>query len=99
LYHHNILASLRRRGNSGTEKKYVAPSGGLFEYVATPHYFFELVAWLGIAFAAQDLNAFLVFFSMSSYLSGRAISQNEWNRKKFGNEWGMEKRALVPFVL
>lgn len=98
LYHHNILASLRRSGGS-KEKKYVAPSGGLFRYVAAPHYFFELIAWLGIAFAAGDLNAFLVFASMSSYLAGRAVSQNQWNKNMFPKDWSAEKKSLVPFVL
>lgn len=78
-YHHNLLADLRKSPDSG--KKYVAPRGGLFEHVATPHYMFELVAWLGIAITAQQLNAFLVVLTMTSYLAGRAKVTNEWNMK------------------
>jgi hypothetical protein len=84
LYHHYLLANLRG-GSKKTdgEKKYVAPKGGLFNYVAAPHYFFELLGWLGIAVVAQQMNAYLVFLSMASYLSGRAYSQNGWNRSEF----------------
>ena len=41
LYHHHLLASLRKGGDTG----YKVPMGGLFELVAAPHYLFELVAW------------------------------------------------------
>eukprot|EP00978_Attheya_sp_CCMP212_P021954 scaffold64719_cov48-Attheya_sp.AAC.1 len=62
LKHHLILAKLRSSsssgGKSGGPKKmgYVAPKGGLFDYVAAPHYMFELLSWLGIAIAANHLN-------------------------------------------
>lgn len=97
LYHHSLLASLRSSG-SGSTKKYVVPQGGLFDFVAAPHYFFELVGWLGIAVVAHHTNAYLVFASMSTYLSGRAVSQNQWNREKFPEEWPSSRKNLVPFV-
>ena len=37
FYHHYLLANMRK----GDSKKYVVPHGGLFIYVACPHYFFE----------------------------------------------------------
>ena len=39
FYHHYLLATLRSPG----ETKYKVPRGGCFEYVAAPHYFFELL--------------------------------------------------------
>jgi hypothetical protein len=36
-YHHVLLSRLRKGGS----KKYSVPAGGLFEYAAAPHYFFE----------------------------------------------------------
>eukprot|EP00559_Dactyliosolen_fragilissimus_P000983 CAMPEP_0184858422 /NCGR_PEP_ID=MMETSP0580-20130426/3526_1 /TAXON_ID=1118495 /ORGANISM="Dactyliosolen fragilissimus" /LENGTH=265 /DNA_ID=CAMNT_0027354553 /DNA_START=190 /DNA_END=984 /DNA_ORIENTATION=- len=86
FYHHYILAGLRDNNHKPSGRQYVAPHGGLFEYVAAPHYFLEVMGWLGIAIAANHLNAYLVFTSMTSYLSGRAGSQNEWNRSKFSKE-------------
>ena len=93
LYHHYLLAKLR-----GTEsKQYVAPRGGLFEYVATPHYLFELVGWLGIAIVSKHINSYLVFASMASYLAGRSVAQNEFNRAKF-EDWPSDRKNLIPFI-
>jgi hypothetical protein len=39
FYHHYLLAMLRSGNNKGNKaNKYIAPRGGLFAYVATPHY-------------------------------------------------------------
>lgn len=77
---------------------YRVPSGGLFDYVTMPHYFFEITAWCGIALATQQLNACLVALGMASYLSGRAMATTRWYKDKFGKEWPEERRHLVPFV-
>ena len=46
FYHHYLLAKLRTGTNKNTKSnKYVAPRGGLFVHVATPHYLFELIRW------------------------------------------------------
>jgi very-long-chain enoyl-CoA reductase len=96
-YHHSILAELRKNNASST--KYVAPKGGFFNYVAAPHYLFELVGWLGIAVISEHGNAFLVFASMSSYLSGRSVSQNRWNKEQFsGKDWPQDRKNIVPFL-
>eukprot|EP00274_Cyanoptyche_gloeocystis_P004957 CAMPEP_0196667728 /NCGR_PEP_ID=MMETSP1086-20130531/65240_1 /TAXON_ID=77921 /ORGANISM="Cyanoptyche gloeocystis , Strain SAG4.97" /LENGTH=193 /DNA_ID=CAMNT_0042005083 /DNA_START=99 /DNA_END=677 /DNA_ORIENTATION=- len=42
FYHHMLLSNLRRE--KGT-KQYLIPTGGLFELVVCPHYFFEIIAW------------------------------------------------------
>jgi len=97
FYHHYLLASLRRQSK---QKRYVAPKGGLFNYVAAPHYMFELMGWLGIALVAQHANAYLVFMSMASYLSGRSVAQNKWNQQKFTDkEWPRTQRLnMIPGV-
>ena len=98
FYHHYLLASLRKN-NGGATKRYVAPRGGLFEFVAAPHYLFELFGWFGIAVAANHLNAYLVFGSMCSYLAGRSVSQNKWNKKVFSKtEWPSSRKNVVPFI-
>ncbi len=100
LYHHCLLASLRSKGNAKTEvKEYKAPKGGLFEYCAAPHYLFELVAWLGITVASQQLTSVFIFTFMVCYLSARAFNQNQWNQKKFDEkDWPKRRKSLVPFV-
>lgn len=95
-YHHSVLASLRAKDG---ETKYVPPSGGLFEFVAAPHYLFELIAWWGIGLVAMHWNALLVAATMTSYLGGRSVAQNRWNRQKFGSDgWPASRKNLVPFL-
>ncbi len=100
FHHHYLLAQLRKDSkNSVAGKKYVAPKGGLFSYVATPHYFFELIGWLGIAMVSNHLNAYLVVASMSSYLAGRSVAQNEFNKEKFDEkDWPRNRKNLIPFI-
>lgn len=106
LYHHYLLSTLRSKSNkkgtttttTTTTTRYVAPKGGLFEYVAAPHYFFELIGWLGIAVVSGHLNVYLIFASMCSYLSGRSVAQNEFNREKFEDAWPATRKSLVPFL-
>lgn len=38
MYHHQLLADLRRGKTGKDAKKYAIPRGGLFELVACPHY-------------------------------------------------------------
>lgn len=100
FYHHSLLARLRSKGDGKTQvKEYKAPKGGLFEYVAAPHYFFELVAWSGIAVASQQLTSYLILLSMTVYLSARSRNQNNWNKKKFEEkDWPSSRKNLIPFV-
>ena len=98
LYHHYLLRRLRTAPGA-LKTKYVPPTGGLFNSAAAPHYFFELLAWLGIALVTNQMNAYLVLTSMSSYLAGRAVSQNKWNREKFGEEgWPSSRKNMIPGI-
>ena len=77
---------------------YVVPAGGWFDYVAAPHYFFEIVAWFGLALATQQLNAYLTAAGMASYLAGRAVASTRFYRERFGEGYPASRRHLVPFV-
>lgn len=101
LYHHWLLARLRSQPDkkSDSAKKYVPPQGGLFAFVAAPHYLFEVIGWLGIGLVAQQLNAILVALSMASYLSGRAKSTNVFYMEKFNeSEWPRSRKAILPGI-
>lgn len=96
LYHHYLLAKLR---SSKKTSKYVAPTGGLFEFVATPHYLFEIIGWLGVAIVSNHLNVWLVVSGMISYLGGRSVAQNEFNKMTFGEAcWPKSRKNMVPFI-
>lgn len=98
FYHHYLLAQLRTQ-KMKTENKYVAPKGGLFSFVAAPHYLFELVGWAGIAIVAHHLNVYLLTAGMTSYLAGRSVAQNDFNRSRFNEkEWPRDRKNLLPFI-
>lgn len=90
--HHKILADLRQKTD-----EYVIPRGGWFEWVACPHYFFELLAWLGLAFMSRHLFLYIAFVGMFGYLAARSIKTLAWYRAKFA-EFPKERKALIPFL-
>jgi hypothetical protein len=82
-----------------TLRRYVPPTGGLFDYVAAPHYLFELLAWLGIALVAQQTHAMLEFAGATSYLCGRAYNANHLYKKQFTNqEWPSSRKNILPGI-
>jgi very-long-chain enoyl-CoA reductase len=97
LYHHVLLSNLRRGPSSDRKSAYVVPRGGFFEYVTMPHYFFELIAWLGVAVCTQQLTALLIFTSMASYLAGRSVSTTRYYLKTIKG-YPVSRRHLVPGI-
>ena len=93
LYHHWLLASLRKSG----EKRYKIPRGGLFEYVAAPHYLFELIGWLGVVILVDHFCVFLLFFGMMAYLVDRARAQTAFNVKKIDG-YPKSRGHILPFL-
>jgi very-long-chain enoyl-CoA reductase len=94
LFHHILLKNLR---NSRTDKEYVIPKGGFFEILVCPHYFFELISWLGIAILSTHWESYVVFFIMVCYLSGRSVRTKAWYLEKFNN-FPKSRKRIVPFV-
>lgn len=90
--HHKILADLRRDA-----KGYVIPRGGWFEYVACPHYFFEIVAWVGVLLLSRHLFALIALVGMAGYLLARSRKTLAWYREKFPN-FPKNRKALIPFL-
>ena len=95
LYHHALLAGLRRSEGP----KYRVPQGGLFEYCGCPHYLCEVVSWFGAALVAQNAHAFLVAFWVAGMLGGRSVVTTRWYRDRFGDAYPASRRHIVPFVL
>lgn len=97
FYHHYLLATLRQPGETG----YKVPHGGFFDLlggVATPHYTFELVGWLGVALAAQHMLLVASFVAMTCYLCDRAMAQSEWNRIALKEEYPKTRKHIFPMV-
>jgi very-long-chain enoyl-CoA reductase len=93
LYHHVLLANLRKPGETG----YKVPRGGWFEYVAAPHYFFELMGHLGVAMTTQHFVSLGMFTGMAAYLVERSMAQSAWNRKKI-EDYPRDRKNIVPML-
>jgi hypothetical protein len=103
LYHHCLLANLRTRSttsstSTSTSKKYSVPRGGLFHYVAAPHYLCEVVSLLGMALLTRHWLVVAMVASSAVYLGDRAVAQTVWNRKTFGVDYPAARKHMVPFV-
>lgn len=64
LYHHMLLRNLRSQTRQGGVKQYYVPRGGLFEFVACPHYLFEILTFLGAACMTQAMLQYVVKMRM-----------------------------------
>lgn len=91
--HHKMLSDLRR-----DTMAYSIPRGGLFEWVACPHFLFEIMAWLGLFLLFRHLAMFLFFAFMAAYLTGRSLRTLRWYREKFA-DFPPDRKAIFPFVL
>lgn len=94
LYHHYLLTLLRNDGS----KRYKVPEGGLFHYVACPHYLLEIVTFIGMAFIGQNLFVLATAIFTILYLTGRSIATRKWYLNKL-EDFPRKRRALVPFIL
>lgn len=94
FYHHYILSKMRSKG----DKEYKIPKGGLFELVICPHYFFEIMGFVGVSCISQTLYAFSFAMGTALYLTGRSCATRKWYLSKF-KEFPQTVKALIPYVL
>ncbi len=92
-WHHRLLANLRKPGETG----YKLPRGGLFRFVACPHYFAEVIAWVGYALFFHHISGAVLTVFMASYLMGRSHNTVKWYRNKLG-EVPPGWRRMIPFI-
>lgn len=92
-YHHWLLARLRPPG----VHTYVVPRGGLFGWVASPHYFGEILSFVGYAMMSDLLPVWGNALVVSAYLSSRANSTLKWYQRKMPRQIPTGWRRLVPF--
>jgi len=87
------LRKLRQPG----ENTYKVPQGGLFNLIASPNYFGEIIEWTGWAMATWSLAGLSFAFWTFVNLAPRAWSHLMWYQKTFP-EYPDERRALLPWL-
>jgi protein-S-isoprenylcysteine O-methyltransferase Ste14 len=88
---------LRRLRNSNPEE-YVVPQGFIFRFISSPHYFGEIMEWVGWAVMTWSLPglAFAVFTFAN--LFPRAWASHRWYRENFP-DYPKNRKAIVPFII
>ena len=92
FYHHKLLADLR-----SDDGEYHLPRGGWFDQATCPHYFFELLTWLGMALISQHLFTWLIFIAMFGYFIARSIKTKQWYMKRFDN-YPADQKFMIPYI-
>lgn len=88
-----VLLRLKSEG-----KGYVVPRGGLFELVACPNYFGEIVEWLGWAVMTWSWAGLGFFVYTFANLGPRARANRRWYLEKFGNDYPKERKVVIPYL-
>lgn len=86
---------LMRKNNPGN---YVLPRGWFFEYISCPHYFGEIVEWLGWAVMTLSPGGFAFFVFTFANLFPRAVKTHLWYSEKFDN-YPVKRKAVIPFII
>ena len=87
-----------RHMRRNSPEDYVVPRGWLFDYISCPHYFGEIIEWLGWAVMTYSLSGLAFFLFTVANLFPRAIKSHIWYREKFV-DYPVKRKAIVPFVI
>jgi 3-oxo-5-alpha-steroid 4-dehydrogenase 1 len=84
-----------RRNHPG---EYILPHGWLFKYISCPHYFGEIVEWIGWAILTWSLPGLSFALFTFANLFPRAIVSHKWYKINFP-EYPKERKAVIPFII
>ncbi|KAF6146933.1 hypothetical protein GIB67_036652 [Kingdonia uniflora] len=95
FYHHLLLLKLRSKDEG--VKEYKIPKGGLFNQVICPHYFFEILVFVGICLISQSLYPICFTIGTMMYLMSRSYTTRKWYVSKFPS-FPKDVKAIIPYV-
>lgn len=87
-----------RRFRRSSPGDYVMPSGGLFNYISSPHYFGEIIEWSGWALMTMSLPGLAFALFTFANLFPRGWASHIWYRNKFP-EYPKKRKAVIPFIV
>jgi hypothetical protein len=87
-----------RKLRKDNKKEYVLPSGWLFSYISSPHYFGEIVEWAGWGIMTWSVPGFVFFIFTVANLFPRAMASHKWYKRHFP-DFPEERKAIIPFII
>ncbi len=78
--------------------EYALPEGWLFEYISSPHYFGEIIEWLGWGIMTWSLPGFVFFIFTFANLFPRGMASHKWYKNRFPDYPG-KRKAVFPFIV
>lgn len=96
LHSEHVLRQLRAN-RKPDDPPYVIPRRGAFQWVSSPHYLGEIVAWTGLMTATWCPGGLFVWSITLANLIPRARATHRWYRETFA-DYPAERRALIPGV-
>ena len=91
----NILLNLRKPGETG----YKIPEGGLFKYISCPHYFGEILEWIGFAIMTWSIPGVVYAIWVVLPLFAQSLSAHKWYLDKFGDQYPANRKAILPGII
>ena len=95
LYVHLILRSLRR---PGTKERQI-PRGLGFGWVTCPNYFFEILAWVGMALVTQSWATAVALVVGTIQMYFWAKKKEMAYRREFGDKYKRKRAVIIPGFL
>jgi 3-oxo-5-alpha-steroid 4-dehydrogenase 3 len=100
---HCILADLRSNksitATSSNSKQYSIPYGDWFKYTSSPHYFAEIVLYVGVCLTLWGFTpAWLIPLFTVSCLSFSAYWTHRWYLKEFPEYKKLNRTSIIPYV-
>lgn len=93
LWADTVLLHLRKPGETG----YKIPQGGLYDLIACPNYFGEILEWTGWAVASWSLSGAAFAVYTAANVGPRAFTHLAWYRQKFP-DYPKDRKALIPYL-
>lgn len=87
-------------GSTRLTYEHLIPSGGWFEKISCPHYFSEIVIYIGLVMITLFDTAFLIILLwvfVNQVIAGKM--SHDWYLKEFREKYPRHRKAIFPCLL
>ncbi|KAI5695612.1 hypothetical protein M8J75_000838 [Diaphorina citri] len=95
-----ILSELRKKRGRVVTYDHLLPTGGLFNFVSSPHLFCEALIYLSLYLILYNNNTFAyVFYWVISNQFETSLLNHWWYQSKFTRQYPASRKAFIPYLL